>query len=176
VIVQCSVPHLLFLRHIVNTTLPSGSMFGRDSSFSYSCMHDYQPKVESAMVYCLSDGQLSHEPECVPVSCKDHPPSIVNGRTIFQSTKHGSIARYRCFPGYRLENGHLAKVTCQFGQWLPKQPVKCLPSKSGFRCVRNVADRFVLPHQYSIGYRSIGLALFVSLILLELLSTLRYQL
>jgi hypothetical protein len=127
---MCTVPHTLFLRNIMNTTLPSGSSFQVGSSFSYSCIQDYQPINPSSIVECLEDGSLSHHAHCVPTSCKDHPPIISNGRTIFRSTSHGSIARYRCYPGYRLENHNLAKSTCQFGLWLPKQPPKCLPSNA----------------------------------------------
>ena len=128
ILVTCAVPHMLFLRNIANTSLPSGALIDRDASFSYLCMQDYQPMMDSGVVVCLDNGQLSHQPHCTPISCREHPPSTMNGRTIFHSTKHGSLAKYRCFPGYRLENNHLAKLTCQFGQWLPKQPPKCLPS------------------------------------------------
>jgi len=124
----CTVPHTLFLRNIANTTIPSGTSFEIGSSFSYTCIQDYQPINDSAIVQCLEGGKLSHHPHCVPISCKEHPPTISNGRTIFHSTTHGSMARYRCYPGYRLENNNLAKLTCQFGLWLPKQPLKCLPS------------------------------------------------
>ena len=127
-VAQCTVPHMLFLRNIANTTRPSGAILESGSSFDFTCMQDYQPLTESTTVECGNDGQLSHEAQCVPVSCKQHPPGIDNGRTIFHSTKHGSIAKYRCLPGYQMENNHLTKVTCQFGQWLPKQPSKCLPS------------------------------------------------
>lgn len=120
---------MLFLRNIANTTLQSGALFQQDSSFSYTCSEDYQSVVESAQVQCLGDGKLSHQPNCIPKQCKEHPPIITNGRTIFHSTQHGSIAKYRCFPGFRLENNHLSKLTCQFGQWLPRQPPKCLPGK-----------------------------------------------
>ena len=119
---------MLFLRHIANTSRPSGTSIEPGVSFTYNCMSDYQPKIESGTVQCLTNGQLSHDIECIPISCKEHPPNIVNGRTIFHSTKHGSIAKYRCFPGYRMETNHLAKLTCQFGQWLPQQPPICLPS------------------------------------------------
>ncbi|CAF4216479.1 unnamed protein product [Rotaria socialis] len=125
--IQCTVPHMLFLRNIINTTIPSGTLFELGTSFVYTCSEDYQPIIESARVECSDDGKLSHQPHCVPRQCKEHPPIITNGRTIFQSTRHGSIAKYRCFPGYRIDNNHLSKVTCQFGQWLPKQPPKCLP-------------------------------------------------
>jgi hypothetical protein len=118
---------MLFLQNIVNTTIPSGTLIERGSSFTYTCLEDYQPMIESALVECLDDGKLSHQAHCIPRSCKEHPPTISNGRTIFHSTKHGSIARYRCFPGYRIENNHPAKLTCQFGQWLPNQPPRCLP-------------------------------------------------
>jgi hypothetical protein len=121
---------MLFLQNIVNTTISSGTLIEHGSSFSYTCLEDYQPIIESALVECLDDGKLSHQPHCIPRSCREHPPTIPNGRTIFHSTKHGSIARYRCFPGYRMENNHPAKLTCQFGQWLPNQPPRCLPSKS----------------------------------------------
>ncbi len=127
--VKCTVPHMLFLQNIVNTTIPSGTLIERGSSFSYTCLEDYQPMVESATVECLDDGKLSHQAYCIPKGCKEHPPTINNGRTIFHSTKHGSVARYRCFPGYRMEQNHPAKLTCQFGQWLPSQPPRCLPSK-----------------------------------------------
>jgi hypothetical protein len=120
---------MLFLQNIVNTTIPSGTLIERGSSFSYTCLEDYQPMVESATVECLDDGKLSHQAYCIPKGCKEHPPTINNGRTIFHSTKHGSVARYRCFPGYRMEQNHPAKLTCQFGQWLPSQPPRCLPSK-----------------------------------------------
>ena len=130
----CTVPHMLFLRNIANTTLPSGTTFDSGSSFSYTCMQDYQPAVESASVQCDKHGQLSHEAQCTPISCKQHPPTIDNGRTIFHSTKHGSIAKYRCLPGYQMENNLLTKATCQFGQWLPKQPSKCLPSETANLC------------------------------------------
>jgi hypothetical protein len=102
------------------------------ASFSYQCIQDYQPVNNSGIVQCLDDGRLSHHANCVPISCKEHPPTISNGRTIFRSTTHGSVARYRCYPGYRLETNNLAKLTCQFGIWLPKQPPKCLPSNEEF--------------------------------------------
>lgn len=130
----CTVPHMLFLRNIANTTLPSGTTFESGSSFSYTCMQDYQPAIESATVQCDKHAQLSHEAQCVPISCKQHPPTIDNGRTIFHSTKHGSVAKYRCLPGYQMENNLLTKATCQFGQWLPKQPSKCLPSRTANLC------------------------------------------
>jgi hypothetical protein len=120
---------MLFLHNIANTTVPSGKLIERGSSFSYTCIQDYQAVIDSSSVECLDNGQLSYQAHCVPISCKEHPPTITNSRTIFHSTKHGSIARYRCFPGYRIENNHLAKVTCQFGQWLPKQTPRCVPSK-----------------------------------------------
>lgn len=123
----CTVPHTLFLRNIANTTLPSGSSFEIGSSFSYTCIQDYQPINDSAIVQCLDNGKLSHHAQCIPISCKEHPPTINNGRTIFRSTIHGSVARYRCYPGYRMENNNLARLTCQFGLWLPKPP-RCLPS------------------------------------------------
>ena len=125
---MCTVPHTLFLRNIANTTLPSGTLFKFDSSFSYTCIQAYQPINESALVECLEDGKLSHHAHCIPLSCKEHPPIINNGRTIFRSTTHGSMARYRCYPGYKLDNNNLAKITCQYGLWLPKQQPKCLPS------------------------------------------------
>ncbi len=128
----CTVPHTLFLRNIANTTIPSGTSFEMGSSFSYTCIQDYQPVDDSAIVQCLEGGKLSHHANCVPISCKEHPPTINNGRTIFHSTTHGSIARYRCYPGYRIENNNLAKLTCQFGLWLPKQPPRCLPSNKQF--------------------------------------------
>ncbi|CAF0950052.1 unnamed protein product [Rotaria sordida] len=123
----CIVPHTLFLRNIANTTIPSGTSFQIGSSFSYTCIQDYQPINQSAIVECLDDGKLSHHAHCVPKSCKEHPPMINNGRTIFHSTIHGSIARYKCFPGYKFENNNLVKLICQFGLWLPKQLPKCLP-------------------------------------------------
>ena len=128
----CSVPHTLFLRNIINTTIPSGASMEIGSSFSYQCIPDYQPLNDSGIVQCLEDGKLSHHAYCVPISCQEYPPSINNGRPIFRSTAHGSIARYRCYPGYRLEKNNLAKVTCQFGLWLPKQPPRCLPSNGNF--------------------------------------------
>ena len=124
----CTVPHMLFLRNIAKTTLPSGTSMVTGSSFSYTCIQDYQPVMESAVVECLTDGKLSHYAHCVPFSCKEHPPSISNGRTIFRSTAHGSVAKYRCFPGYHFENSQSAKLTCQFGLWLPEQLPRCLPS------------------------------------------------
>lgn len=128
-LVKCLVPHMLFLRNIVNTSIPSGTLIEQAASFSYTCADDYQPVVEQATVDCLEDGQLSHHAHCVPKPCKEHPPTVANGRMIFHSTRHGSIARYRCFPGFRIENNHLGKLTCQFGQWLPEKPPRCLPSK-----------------------------------------------
>jgi len=125
---MCIVPHTLFLRNIANTTIPSGTLMEIGSSFSYTCIQDHQPFNGSAIVECLKNGKLSHHAHCVPMACKEHPPAISNGRTIFHSTAHSSIARYRCFPGYKLENNNLAKLTCQFGLWLPKQPPRCLPS------------------------------------------------
>lgn len=119
---------MLFLRHIANTSQPSGSSIETGASFSYSCMPDYQPKMDSGIVQCLGNGQLSHEIDCIPKACPEHPPNIINGRTIFHSTKHGSIAKYRCFPGYQMEPSHLSKLTCQYGEWLPKQIPSCLPS------------------------------------------------
>jgi hypothetical protein len=123
-LVKCTVPHTLFLRNIINTTAPAGSLIEQGSSFSYTCLEDYQPINELGTVQCLDDGKLSHYAHCIPKSCKDHPPSITNGQTIFHSTKHASIARYR----YRIENNHLSKLTCQFGQWLPAKSPRCLPS------------------------------------------------
>jgi hypothetical protein len=128
----CTVPHTLFLRNIANTTIPSGLSIEIGSSFSYTCIQNYQPIHDSAIVQCLEDGKLSHHAQCVPISCKEHPPTISYGRTIFRSTTHGSIARYRCYPGYRIENNNLAKLSCQFGLWLPKQPPRCLPSNEEF--------------------------------------------
>lgn len=125
---MCTVPHTLFLRNIANTTIPYGTLFEIGSSFSYTCIQDHQPINGSAIVECLENGKLSHQPHCIPISCKEHPPTILNGRTIFHSTAHGSIARYRCFPGYRFEHNNLAKLICQFGLWLPEQPPTCLPS------------------------------------------------
>ena len=104
----------------------------RGSSFSYTCLDDYQPINEFGIVKCLEDGQFSHHPHCIPKSCKEHPPNIANGQTILHSTKHASIARYRCYPGYRIENNNLAKLTCQFGQWLPNKTPRCLPSNKKF--------------------------------------------
>lgn len=127
--VTCLVPHTLFLRNIANTSIPSGTTIQVGSSFSYTCIQDYQPVNQSTIVECLEDGTLSYHARCVPNSCNEHPPTILNGRTIFHSATHGSIAKYRCFPGYRIENNNLAKLTCQFGQWLPKQHPRCLPSK-----------------------------------------------
>ena len=124
----CTVPHTLFLRNIANTTLPSGTLFHMGSSFSYICVQNYQPINQSAVVECLNNGKLSHHAYCVPTPCKEHPPIINNGRRIFRSITHGSIARYRCFPGYRLKNENLAQLSCQFGVWLPKQLPECLPS------------------------------------------------
>lgn len=128
-LVQCTVPRTFFLHNIINTSIPSGTLIDRDASFTYTCLDDYQSIVDMAIVRCLANGQLSHQAHCVPKSCHEHPPIILNGRRIFHSTKHGSIARYRCLPGYRIENTNLAKLTCQFGQWIPKQAPKCLPSK-----------------------------------------------
>lgn len=128
-LVQCIVPHALFLQNIINTSIPSGTSIEHGSTFTYACLEDYQAIIESASVECLDDGRLSHQAQCIPRSCKEHPPTIADGRTIFHSTKHGTIARYRCFPGYRMENNHPGKLTCQFGQWLPKQPPRCLPSE-----------------------------------------------
>ena len=126
---MCTVPHMLFLRHIANSTMPSGAMMGIGTSFSYTCAQDHQPAVDTAMVECLSDGTWSHHAQCVPISCRDHPPTVDHGRTMFRSTTHGSVARFRCFPGYQLESNHSAvKLTCQFGLWLPKQLPRCLPS------------------------------------------------
>jgi hypothetical protein len=130
VVITCTVPHTLFLRNIVNTTVPSGTLLEVGSAFSYQCIQDYQPVNESGIVQCLENGRLSHHASCVPMSCKEHPPAIDHGRPIFRSTGHESIARYRCYPGYRLENSSLAKVTCQFGLWLPKQLPRCLPSNN----------------------------------------------
>jgi hypothetical protein len=127
-IITCIVPHTLFLRNIVNTTIPSGTSLEVGSSFSYQCIQDYQPVNDSGIVQCLENGKLSHHAYCIPISCKEHPPAIDHGRPIFRSTTHESIARYRCYPGYRLENNNVAKLTCQFGLWLPKQLPKCLPS------------------------------------------------
>lgn len=95
---------------------------------SVKCIQGYQPVNESGVVRCLKHGQWSHHAHCVPKSCKKHPPTIDHGRSIFHSTMHGSIARYRCYPGYRLVNNHPTKLTCQFGVWLPAQPPRCLPS------------------------------------------------
>ena len=120
---------MLFLRHIANTSEPSGSSIETGGSLTYSCMADYQPKMDAGFVQCLANGQLSHEIECIPKSCQEHPPNIVNGRTIFHSTKHGSIAKYRCFPGYRMDTDNPSKLTCQFGEWVPRQAPTCLPSK-----------------------------------------------
>ncbi|CAF0868249.1 unnamed protein product [Adineta ricciae] len=124
---MCTVPHILFLRNIATTTIPAGTLFQMGTSFSYTCSQDFQPVNESGMVECLEDGRLSHHARCVPKSCEEHPPSINNGRTIFHSTMHSSIAKYRCFPGYRLENHNFTTVTCQYGLWLPKELPKCLP-------------------------------------------------
>lgn len=132
-LVQCTIPHALFLQNIVNTSIPSGTLIERGSSFSYTCLEDYQPIIEPGNVECLDDGKFSHQAQCIPRSCKEHPPTIADGRTIFHSTRHDTIARYRCFPGYRMENNHPGKLTCQFGQWLPKQPPRCLPGKCGWR-------------------------------------------
>jgi hypothetical protein len=136
---RCTVPHTLFLRNIANTSISSGTSIEIGSSFSYTCIQDYQPIFELALVECYIDGKLSHHAHCVPLSCKEHPPMIKNGRTIFRSTTHGSIARYRCFPGYRIENNNLAKLTCQFGLWLPKQPPRCLPSNEKQNVVRIIS-------------------------------------
>ncbi|UJR30906.1 hypothetical protein I4U23_018416 [Adineta vaga] len=125
--IKCIVPHMLFLRNIINTTIPSGTLIEQGSSFSFTCAENYQPIGEQVTVECLENGKLSHHAHCIPRSCNEHPPTITNGRTIFHTTKHGSIARYRCFPGFRIENNHIAKLTCQFGQWLPEQPPRCLP-------------------------------------------------
>lgn len=127
-IIACTVPHTLFLRNIANTTLPSGTTFPVGSSFSYTCNQDYQPSNQSTVVECLENGKLSQHAHCVPISCKEHPPMIENGRTVYHSNTHGSIARYKCFPGYKFENNSLIKLTCQFGVWLPQQLPKCLPS------------------------------------------------
>ncbi|CAF1283345.1 unnamed protein product [Adineta steineri] len=125
--IMCTVPHTLFLRNIVNTTIPSGTLFEIGTSFSYTCIQDHQPINSSAIVECLENGKLSHHAQCIPSSCKEHPPTIPNGRTIFRSTAHDSQARYRCFPGYKLEYNNLAKLTCQYGSWLPKELPRCLP-------------------------------------------------
>lgn len=127
--IMCTVPHTLFLRNIDNTSIPSGTTFKIGSSFSYTCIQNYQPINNTALVECLDNGRLSQHAQCIPISCREHPPAINNGRTIFRSTTHGSIARYRCYPGYTLENNNLAILRCQFGLWLPKQPPRCLPSK-----------------------------------------------
>ena len=125
---MCIVPHTLFLRNIVNTTISSGTSLTIGSSFSYQCIQDYQPVNDSGIVRCLPNGQFSHHAHCVPMSCKEHPPTIDHGRPVFRSTMHGSIAHYRCYPGYRLGNNHPTKLTCQFGVWLPSQSPRCLPS------------------------------------------------
>ncbi|CAF1280710.1 unnamed protein product [Adineta steineri] len=127
ILIMCTVPHTLFLRNIVNTTIPSGTLFEIGTSFSYTCIQDHQPINSSAIVECLENGKLSHHAQCIPLSCKEHPPTIPNGRTIFRSTTHDSQARYRCFPGYKLEYNNLAKLTCQYGSWLPKELPRCLP-------------------------------------------------
>ncbi|CAF4822420.1 unnamed protein product, partial [Rotaria magnacalcarata] len=67
---QCTVPHMLFLRNIINTTIQSGTLFEVGAAFVYTCSEDYQPIIESARVECSDDGKLSHQPHCVPRQCK----------------------------------------------------------------------------------------------------------
>ena len=126
---SCIVPPMLFLRNIANTSIPSGTSVDLGSSFTYQCMPDHPPAMDSALAESQIDGKWSHYAQCHPIACKEHPPSIDHGRMIFRSTVHGSIARYRCFPGYQIDLNSTLRLTCQYGQWTPKALPRCLPSK-----------------------------------------------
>ncbi|CAF1266773.1 unnamed protein product, partial [Didymodactylos carnosus] len=100
---------------------------------SYSCNDNFSVPQTNVSIICIN-GHLSDRPTCTrSASCKEHPPAIWNGRAVFRSTYHGSVARYRCFPGYRIENNY-HKLTCHHGKWTPSRPPRCLP-KAGLHSI-----------------------------------------
>ena len=100
-----------------------------------------------------SDGQFIGDlPICDPSPCAGRPPWIRKGRVIFDSQRHGSVARYECDSGYALSipevgdnevdtgNGvetgptpaptpppaFLESVVCERGEWRGVVP-ECVP-------------------------------------------------
>ncbi|KAL8570681.1 hypothetical protein ACOMHN_039116 [Nucella lapillus] len=72
------------------------------SKIEYSCERDY--RLEGVAVRtCEADGAWSgEEPVCVSAVCQP-PPEIPNGDYDYKDLKIGSIVRYSCHKGYRLE-------------------------------------------------------------------------
>ncbi|XP_076439986.1 sushi, von Willebrand factor type A, EGF and pentraxin domain-containing protein 1-like isoform X2 [Babylonia areolata] len=72
------------------------------SKVEYTCQSDYRLEGPSVRT-CEADGSWSgEEPTCLSITCEP-PPDIAHGQYDYKDLKVGSIVRYTCDKGYRLE-------------------------------------------------------------------------
>lgn len=83
----------------------------------YTCFPGYRIVGGDLTRTCLSNGTLSGSaPTCLAVECDRASEVISNGRMIGSSFTFGSIIRYVCVEGYRME-GSPARECQASGQW-----------------------------------------------------------
>ncbi|KAK7501166.1 hypothetical protein BaRGS_00007651, partial [Batillaria attramentaria] len=96
------------------------------SKVEYTCDSDYRldgPDVRT----CEADGAWSgEEPVCVLLACEP-PPPIDNGRYDFKDLKVGSIVRYTCDPGHKLQGEEVRR--CLSSLVLDGEEPQCIAVK-----------------------------------------------
>ncbi|KAI0979658.1 hypothetical protein GJ496_003955 [Pomphorhynchus laevis] len=81
-------------------------------------------------IICATDKQWYPRLPLCKVSCNDYPPRISNGIALYFDRSNGSIATYKCFPGFVLDWSTFwpkTQMQCINSKWVPSQSPKCLP-------------------------------------------------
>ena len=91
---------------------------------------------------CYKNGNWSHDQACflalfIAATACGLLPSIANGEIQYpsNSTGIGSVARYKCFPGYSLQ-GDAERICQEDSQWSGTQPV-CQGTNA---CAKDISD------------------------------------
>ncbi|XP_061166124.1 sushi, von Willebrand factor type A, EGF and pentraxin domain-containing protein 1-like [Saccostrea echinata] len=99
------------------------------SSVTYTCKTGYELVGETDILECVEDGTWDPlPPECVPVECGD-PGLIANGDVLAPMYTFGSLASYRCNPGYFLSGNNTRKCESD-KEWSGEAPT-CSPVSCG---------------------------------------------
>ncbi|KAK7100185.1 sushi, von Willebrand factor type A, EGF and pentraxin domain-containing protein 1-like isoform X2 [Littorina saxatilis] len=94
------------------------------SKVEYTCEPGYRLEGETIRT-CEADGAWGgEEPVCVPIVCQP-PPPILNGQYDYKDLKVGSIVRYTCDLGYRLQGSEVRR--CQADLTLSDTAPSCVP-------------------------------------------------
>ncbi|KAM7543239.1 hypothetical protein Aperf_G00000010189 [Anoplocephala perfoliata] len=122
---HCSVPSILNANissldakgKSSDNVIAMGTLLEHGVSIAVNCQAGYSLTDVSnksiagpfATMSC-TDGAWNGKLECQPARCSTRPPNIPNALARFYGLHHGSMVRYQCFPGYKLDTNRTAEL------------------------------------------------------------------